>query len=426
MKPFIFIGPTLSVDEALTELDAVYLPPVKFGDVYRITQLYQPEVIGIIDGYFNQVPAVWHKEILWAINQGISVQGGSSMGALRAAELAQFGMTGCGKIFQAYQSGILPPYVDEIFEDDDEVAVTHSPAELGYKALSEAMVNIRFTLARAQQLKLIDLQTRNTLIKIAKSLFYPKRNYETILYLARQQGMAESLAETLSQWINDNAVDQKKTDALSLLTHIKDHQKTQVGNNKTTQPEFIHTSQWQSAVNEIDQSHRFEHIALNEIRLQGRRYFEMRDQARNSIFAMEDDIHSGDVSELSELHLSTESIEKYLRNDWKVMSNQSKLAQLSPGECDQRLVHYLEANGELDSFKQRATHKQTILNEKSIPNIFDLTDIDLLQLADWYFSQQLGLDLPDQLEDYAARLGFTDMDSFYDMILKEYYYKQEL
>ena len=192
MKPFIFIGPTLSVEQAQSHLDAVYLPPVKYGDVYRITQLYQPQVIGIIDGYFNQVPAVWHKEILWAISQGASVFGAASMGALRAVELGPQGMIGLGKIFEAYKKSVLPPYVDEIFEDDDEVAVTHAPGELGYKALSEAMVNIRFTLAKAQQQQVIDLQSRNTLISIAKALFYPQRSFQLILDLARQEGMSNS------------------------------------------------------------------------------------------------------------------------------------------------------------------------------------------------------------------------------------------
>ncbi|MBV5331336.1 tfuA protein, partial [bacterium] len=65
----------------------------------------------------------------------------SSMGALRAAELHVFGMVGIGRVFADYR--------DLIHEDDDEVAVIHGPAELGYPALSEAMVNIRATIAQA-------------------------------------------------------------------------------------------------------------------------------------------------------------------------------------------------------------------------------------------------------------------------------------
>ena len=62
------------------------LPPAARGDLYRAA-LAGPQVIGLIDGYFDGVPAVAHKEILWALDQGIRVLGAASMGALRAAEL---------------------------------------------------------------------------------------------------------------------------------------------------------------------------------------------------------------------------------------------------------------------------------------------------------------------------------------------------
>src|SRR6185295_18286818 len=118
------------------ELAAIYLPPVSQGDVYRLARL-GPRAIGIIDGYFDRVPAVWHKEILWALARGIHVFGSASMGALRAAELAAFGMLGVGEIFEAFRDGVL--------DDDAEVAVAHGQAESGYRATSEAMVNVRAT-----------------------------------------------------------------------------------------------------------------------------------------------------------------------------------------------------------------------------------------------------------------------------------------
>src|SRR5947209_16461006 len=124
MSVYVFTGPTLSAEEARTVLDAVYLPPVSQGDVYRVS-FRRPTAIGIIDGYFERIPAVWHKEILWAMSHGIHVFGSASMGALRAAELEAFGMEGVGAIFEAYRDGRL--------EDDDEVAVVHGPADVGYR-----------------------------------------------------------------------------------------------------------------------------------------------------------------------------------------------------------------------------------------------------------------------------------------------------
>ena len=59
-------------------------------------------MIGVIDGYFEIVPTVWHKEILWAMQAGIHVYGAASIGALRAAELDVFGMRGIGRIYEGF------------------------------------------------------------------------------------------------------------------------------------------------------------------------------------------------------------------------------------------------------------------------------------------------------------------------------------
>ena len=156
MKVFVFTGPTLSATEGACVLDATYLPPAAQGEVYRAA-LEEPAVIAIIDGYFERVPAVAHKEVLWAMSRGIHVLGAASMGALRAAELGPFGMEGVGEIFNAYARGELT--------DDDEVAVAHGLAEEGYRPLSEAMVNIRETLRSLSAAGILGEQTREALIR---------------------------------------------------------------------------------------------------------------------------------------------------------------------------------------------------------------------------------------------------------------------
>ena len=121
-------------------LDAQYLPPAGNGDVLRAA-LRRPRAIALVDGVFERVPAVWHKEILFALSEGIHVYGASSMGALRAAELDRFGMRGVGEVYRAYADGTL--------EDDDEVAVAHGDADHGFAAVSDAMVDVRATLDAA-------------------------------------------------------------------------------------------------------------------------------------------------------------------------------------------------------------------------------------------------------------------------------------
>lgn len=208
----VFVGPTLSVESAREHLDAHYLPPVSQGDVYLAAK-QRPLVIGIIDGYFDQVPAVWHKEILWAMSQGVHVVGAASMGALRAAELARFGMRGVGRVFEQFARSEL--------EHDDEVAVAHGDAASGYRLASVAMVNIRATLARAISLGKISEPTRTGLVALARRRFYADRSYAALLSDARQASLSAAELGELEAWLPGGRIDQKREDAIALLQVTK-------------------------------------------------------------------------------------------------------------------------------------------------------------------------------------------------------------
>jgi hypothetical protein len=212
MNAIIFTGPTLSQSVARRELEATYLPPAAQGDVYRAATS-RPVAIGIIDGVFDQVPSIWHKEILWAMSQGIHVFGSASMGALRAAELADFGMQGVGEIFRAYQNSTL--------EDDDEVAVAHGTDKDDFCNLSDAMVNIRQTLLRAEKEGVLTTSVRSNLERIAKELYYPDRSYHRMLEVAGKLGEAVSELEAFRAWLPGGKVDQKREDALEMLRSIR-------------------------------------------------------------------------------------------------------------------------------------------------------------------------------------------------------------
>jgi hypothetical protein len=212
-KVVLFTGPTLSAAAAQAVLDAECRPPVAQGDVYRAA-LQRPFALGIVDGYFDSVPSVWHKEILWAMSQGIHVFGSASMGALRAAELAPFGMVGIGRIFEDYRDGIL--------EDDDEVAITHGAREHAYRGTSDAMVNIRASLSAARADGVLSQEIAGTLASIAKNLFYPLRHYARILELAAAQGVPPEPLASLRNWLPGGAVDQKRRDAIAMLEAIRD------------------------------------------------------------------------------------------------------------------------------------------------------------------------------------------------------------
>lgn len=207
---FVFLGPTLSHEEARGVLDATYFPPAQQSDILSLAVQFQPKVIALIDGYFMQSLSVWHKEILYALNKGIIVLGASSMGALRGAETADFGMIGVGKIYDLYRQGEI--------NDDDEVVLVHGPAEENYLPLSLPLVNIRFTLKKASQVEKISDQICAEILAAAQSLYYPDR---TILQIAKRAGERGLSQDQVAAWLQTYYVDQKKEDALLLLEKIK-------------------------------------------------------------------------------------------------------------------------------------------------------------------------------------------------------------
>lgn len=176
MKAIIFAGPSLPPAHRPVLPGIDWRPPARQGDVYSAA-LERPAIIGVVDGVFEVVPTVWHKEILWAMAQGIHVYGAASIGALRAAELDSFGMVGIGRVYEAFRDGVL--------QDDDEVALLHGPEGVDYAPLTEAMVNVRATLECVVAAHIIRQDTAVRLCACAKGIFYKKRTWPRLLEQVR-------------------------------------------------------------------------------------------------------------------------------------------------------------------------------------------------------------------------------------------------
>jgi len=208
-KIIVFLGPSLEQTAAEEILSAHYLPPARRGNLLAAVN-NGATIIGLIDGVFHQESAVAHREILTALKKGVQVIGSSSMGALRAAEMDTLGMVGIGKIYNMYKSGEL--------ESDDEVALVFDPSS--GMALSEPLINIRFTLRRAKDSGIIDIGAHDSLLAAARSVFYPQRTYRTIAYQAGEAIDEKTRAQFL-QWVKTNACDQKRDDAVAALEYIR-------------------------------------------------------------------------------------------------------------------------------------------------------------------------------------------------------------
>lgn len=152
------------MDQAQGILDADYRPPVKRGDLPKAAP---GQTIVIIDGEFGQNLSVSPKEILQLLDQGVRIVGASSMGALRAAELREFGMEGCGWIYESFSNGHLTR--------DDEVALTYSP--FNSTPLTIPLVNVRYWLESLEKNGLLDKKPALRMLRKASQIFFADRTF---------------------------------------------------------------------------------------------------------------------------------------------------------------------------------------------------------------------------------------------------------
>jgi hypothetical protein len=441
----VFVGPTLRPDDLASAPDVVALPPVAQGDVYRVAQC-RPQAIGIIDGYFEGVLSVWHKELLWAMAEGIHVFGSASMGALRAAELHPFGMVGVGRIFEAFRDGEL--------EDDDEVAVIHGPPEAGYVALSEAMVNIRRSLDEAACDGLIAPATRDHLARIAKDLSYRDRTFDRLLGCAAEQSVCSGELEALRNWLPHGRVDQKREDALAMLESMQalvasDPAPMRVGYA------LEWTRMWDDATAaaaasragtgaEIVEWVAHERI-LEELRLEADTYAAVRDRAMLRHLAGReaarrqqpvDPAAARDILArlrtrqglfsraeldrwLADNDLEADRLEALIEAEAQLRTT---LAGAMPGD---RLLDELRLRNDYVRLAQRARGKQDRLRALGLeqPRPED-AGVMPAQLLAWYFEGRLGQPVPDDIEASARELGFADRAEFHRVLLREWLYRR--
>jgi hypothetical protein len=215
-KPIIFLGPSLTHEKARKILDAEYRPPAKKGDFLRFTMSADGlTVVGLVDGYFLQDYPPSPIEVYQLIaRKNTVVIGSASLGALRAVELEKFGMIGVGKIFELYKKGVV--------NADDEIAVTFTEQEQQQSLQSEAMIDIRFNLFIAKRKGIIDEITKKTVARVAKSVYFPYRNYEDILDKTKNMHPELKLGlESFRAYIRNNRQSLKEKDAIRLVEYIK-------------------------------------------------------------------------------------------------------------------------------------------------------------------------------------------------------------
>lgn len=189
-------------------------PPIEHGDLLRLGAV-PGDVVVIIDGYYHQRAPVRHKEILDLLAGGVVVIGCASMGALRAAELGEYGMIGHGAVYRMYRDGVL--------DADDEVALAHTPAP-DYRGLTVPSVVVRHLVDDAVRSGLLTDAERGSIIDVVRGIHYTERSWQAIWHAVDTTDSLADVRDRLRKFVESNAdtTDIKAQDALDTLRKIAD------------------------------------------------------------------------------------------------------------------------------------------------------------------------------------------------------------
>ena len=438
MSAVVFLGPSVPLSAARDIVEADFRPPAQMGDVYTAAQ-GRPTAIAIIDGFFESRPAVWHKEILFALSQGIRVLGGASMGALRAAELHQFGMEGIGRIFEDLTSGAL--------EDDDEVAVVHSSAESGFRSISVAMVNLRYGLDRATEAGVIGEMSRVALERAAKAAFYPDRSWHYVYERAEALGIAAREIGALREFVETERPDQKRDDALAVLAALRDDAPATGGEGAvsfTFEPTFFWDhlcSMWQRVEGSGTQTgtpiaaeHVRNHVRLVDAERERVRRLALllvlvSEAARRSDIATPDGRRAFERFRRDRRLLSKDTLGGWLAAQHTSSEDAIELARLEAlvrlieqrygDRIDAMLPAALRLENRYGEIVDQVGTKWRALQARGIavPALSD-TDLTLEELLAWYQARAGAVQT--DIETHAAELGFEWPRPFVDELVAEY------
>ncbi|WP_167542375.1 TfuA-like protein [Rathayibacter tritici] len=185
-----------------------FRPPVKLGDFYA-EDLREGDSVLVVDGLYQQTAPLRHKEILSAIDAGVRVIGAGSIGALRAAELHEFGMIGVGRVFNGYRSGH--------FVDDSEVSLVHSASDPA-KALTRALVSIDTAASDLSQRGELTSAEEIFVREVARDIHFTERTDRALRAAVEESSLSKAL-ESVLDYVDQ--FDVKRMDAARGMEYLQ-------------------------------------------------------------------------------------------------------------------------------------------------------------------------------------------------------------
>jgi hypothetical protein len=277
------------------------------------------------------------------------------------------------------------------------------------------MVNIRCTLATAAEQGVIGAGTRDGLVRIAKGLFYKERTYANLFNRAAGEHNRVGELDALRAWLPAGRIDQKRADALALLTHLRDAEMEA----PDVRFRFEHTTMWDQVLGEpgADAS---DSLVLTELRLAGDRYLEARAQALEYLIgAVAMDQPAPAVAIPSD---DPQTAARRIREQARRRTSRVQAELLAEPLVDAVILDRMRADGAFAGLLARATAKKNRLAALGLdrPELGD-ADVAPEDLLAW-FTARTGQSCGTDVTVCARRLGFETTMAFYRALVGEYLY----
>jgi YcaO-like protein with predicted kinase domain len=204
----VFVGASLTSKDYLKDPDMLYTTPAEQGDMLAAI-LEGFKTILIIDGYFYHKYPCTPLEVLLALEQGIAVFGSSSIGALRAVELDNYGMQGVGYVYEYLKKFKVKPYhiVAQLYDEHNQ-------------PLSLPLVDIIYFLEQARQDGIINPTEYRRALKAAQQIDFIFLSFER--FFKQLDALLSSKLNRYWAFKGKDYFNIKCKDAQKLLKEFKD------------------------------------------------------------------------------------------------------------------------------------------------------------------------------------------------------------
>lgn len=181
MSGAIFVGPSLSPHFTLKATPQLaFYPPARKGDIALAAESHRH--ILLIDGLMIYDYPPSPREIVSVLEEGTSVWGAASLGALRAVELGALGMQGFGWVFDAFRTG-------KVNADDELLCLL----DRDFQALTVPLINVRYGIECAAATDTSARDWGYEALTSLRKVYFEDRTVECVEKILTEHGCSERL-----------------------------------------------------------------------------------------------------------------------------------------------------------------------------------------------------------------------------------------